>query len=97
MNFAKVTFFSLHLSYGSGESIKRPAFLETVTDIDRGCCCTLRVLVTDYSPLVSLSRLGDLLSLCPRSFQKELPHPSNSAMCFGENKQSSKWCSDTVV
>lgn len=97
MNVAKVAFFSLHLNYGSDESIKSPALPETVTDTDGGYCCILRVLVTDYSPLVSLSWLGDLLSLCPESFQKELPHRSNSAMCFCENKGSSKRYSDTVL
>lgn len=33
VNVAKVTFFSIHLSYGFGESIKRPAFPERVTNI----------------------------------------------------------------
>lgn len=31
-NIAKVTFFSLHPSYGSDENIKRPALPERVTD-----------------------------------------------------------------
>lgn len=68
-----MTFFSLLLNYGSSESMKRPAFPETVSDTDGECCCILRILITDYSPFVSLSRLGDLFSLCPKSFQQQQP------------------------
>lgn len=50
VSIAKVTFFSLRLSYGSGESTERPTFPERVTDTYGGCYCTLRVLISEDTP-----------------------------------------------